>query len=182
MVQPLQLPDIPPEGPWSAYVLVIIWLPLLFRIFFLFVPFRRAITRLAPHTKWALKALRDLPIRGIGLLAANEIIAFIIPPLVVLTLRMFVDPIGWQTWGEVSSIGLVLLIFIFMIWIILDFFRIARVRKMMKAIEKHDTLIIKQIHWLTIKRNLLSRRRNYRRLVKTPRKPDHGFQFQPSCH
>ena len=98
MVEPLQLPEIPPDGPWSAYVLVIIWLPLLFRIMFLLFPFRRALARLVPHTKWALKALRDLPIRGIGLLVANEIIAFTIPPVVVLTLRFFFDPIGWRTW------------------------------------------------------------------------------------
>lgn len=138
MVQSLQLPEIPPDGPWSAYVLVIIWLPLLFRIIFLLVPFRKAITRLAPHTKWAFKALRELPIRGIGLLAANEVIAFLIPPLVVLTLRMFVDPIGWQTWDEVSFLGLVVLILLFLGWIFLDFLRIARVRRMMRAIEKHD--------------------------------------------
>ena len=68
MVEPLQLPEIPPDGPWSAYVLVIIWLPLLFRIMFLLFPFRRALARLVPHTKWALKALRELPIKGIGLL------------------------------------------------------------------------------------------------------------------
>lgn len=138
MVEPLQLPEIPPDGPWSAYVLVIIWLPLLFRIMFLLFPFRRALARLVPHTKWALKALRELPIRGIGLLVANEVIAFTIPPLVVLTLRFFFDPIGWRTWSEVPSTGLALLALLVVVWLILDFLRIARVRRMLKAIEKHD--------------------------------------------
>ena len=138
MVEPLQLPEIPPDGPWSAYVLVIIWLPLLFRIMFLLFPFRRALARLVPHTKWALKALRELPIRGIGLLVANEIIAFTIPPLVVLTLRLFLDPIGWRTWSELPATGLAFLALLVVIWLILDFLRIARVRRMLKAIEKHD--------------------------------------------
>ena len=138
MVEPLQLPEIPPDGPWSAYVLVIIWLPLLFRIMFLLFPFRRALARLVPHTKWALKALRELPIRGIGLLVANEIIAFTIPPVVVLTLRFFFDPIGWRTWSEVPATGLALLALLVVVWLILDFLRSARVRRMLKAIEKHD--------------------------------------------
>ena len=138
MVEPLQLPEIPPDGPWSAYVLVIIWLPLLFRIMFLLFPFRRALARLVPHTKWALKALRELPIRGIGLLVANEVIAFTIPPLVVLTLRFFFDPIGWRTWSEVPATGLALLALLVVVWLILDFLRIARVRRMLKGIEKHD--------------------------------------------
>ena len=138
MVEPLQLPEIPPDGPWSAYVLVVIWLPLLFRILFLLLPFRRALARLVPHTKWALKALRELPIRGIGLLVANEIIAFTIPPLVVLTLRLFLDPIGWRTWSEVPATGLAFLALLVIVWLMLDFLRIARVRRMLKAIEKHD--------------------------------------------
>ena len=138
MVEPLQLPEIPPDGPWSAYVLVIIWLPLLLRIMFLLFPFRRALARLVPHTKWALKALRELPIRGVGLLVANEIIAFTIPPMVVLTLRFFFDPIGWRTWSEVPATGLALLALLVVVWLILDFLRIARVRRMLKAIEKHD--------------------------------------------
>ena len=73
MAQPIGLPEFPPEGPWAAYVLVVIWLPLLLRILLLLFPFRRALVRLAPHTKWALKQLRDLPIKGIGLLALNDI-------------------------------------------------------------------------------------------------------------
>ena len=145
MVEPLQLPEIPPDGPWSAYVLVIIWLPLLLRIMFLLFPFRRALARLVPHTKWALKALRELPIRGIGLLVANEIIAFTITPLVVLSLRLFFDPIGWRSWSEVPATGLAFLALLVLIWLMLDFLRIARVRRMLKAIEKHDIEKMKKL-------------------------------------
>ena len=138
MAQPLQLPELPPEGPWAAYVLIVIWLPLVLRILFLFFPFRKAVYRLLPHTKWAFTQLRDLPIRGIGLLAFNETIAFVIPPLVVFGIRSFTDPIGWQSWSDVSNTGLAILALSFLFWIALDFLRIARVRRMMKAIEKRD--------------------------------------------
>jgi transposase len=55
------------------------------------------------------------------------------------------DPIGWQTWDEISNTGLALLALGFMIWIFLDFLRIARVRRMMKAIEKRDIERMKKI-------------------------------------
>lgn len=145
MAQPIGLPEFPPEGPWAAYVLVVIWLPLLLRILLLLFPFRRALVRLAPHTKWALKQLRDLPIKGIGLLALNEIIAFSIPPLIVLGLRGFLDPIGWQSWADSSNTGLAVLTLGFFVWIFFDILRIARVRRMMKAIEKHDIERMKKL-------------------------------------
>ena len=84
MATPLQLPEIPPTGPWDGYVLVVIWLPLLLRILFLAVPFRKAIGKLAPHSGWAIKQLRSLPVRGFGVLAVNDILAFCIPPVLVL--------------------------------------------------------------------------------------------------
>jgi len=158
VVQPLQLPEIPPEGPWAAYVLVIIWLPLLFRILFLLVPFRKAVYRLLPHTKWAFTQLRELPVRGIGLLAFNETIAFIIPPLVVFGIRTMADPIGWQTWGEVSNTGFATLTLLFIVWVGLDFLRIARVRRMMKAIEKRDIDRIQKLANAGLKTRKLLRR------------------------
>ena len=145
VVQPLQLPELPPEGPWAAYVLVVIWLPLLFRILFLLFPFRKAVSQFLPHSKWAFTQLRELPIRGIGLLAFNETIAFVIPPLIVFGVRTIADPLGWQLWNDVSNTGLVILAFGFLFWIALDFLRIARVRRMMKAIQKRDINKIQKI-------------------------------------
>jgi len=141
----IAMPEIPPSGPWDSYVLVIIWLPLILRILFLIVPFRKAITKLAPHTGWALKQLRSLPVRGFGLLALNEILAFMIPPLLVLMLRLWSDPIGWQEWSDVSNLaGSVLLLCLF-IWIAMDMLRIARVRRMLKAVERHDVNKLRKV-------------------------------------
>ena len=151
MATPLQLPEIPPTGPWDGYVLVVIWLPLLLRILFLALPFRRAIAKLAPHSGWALKQLQNLPVRGFGILALNEILAFSIPPLLVLLIRSVSDPIGWTTWGEVSEVGMGLLILSLFVWIFLDMLRIARVRRMLKAIERQDIAKLRKVADVGIK-------------------------------
>ena len=144
-VQPLALPNFPPDGPWDAYVSIIIWMPLLLRILFLLIPFRNAIRKLAPHAGWALKQVRDLPVRGFGLLAANEFIAILFPPVAVLLVRMLFDPIGWQEWSEVSNLGGTILLLLLFFWIFFDLFRIGRIRRMLKAVEKHDVNKLRKV-------------------------------------
>jgi hypothetical protein len=145
MAEPLAFPEFPPDGPWSAYVLLIIWVPLILRILFLIIPFRRAINKLAPHTGWAIKQLRELPVRGFGILAINEILAFVIPPVLVLMIRFLVDPIGWQSWDEASVLGIVLLSMFVIVWIVFDMLRIFRVRRMLKAIDRYDVDKLRKI-------------------------------------
>jgi hypothetical protein len=145
MAEPLAFPEFPPDGPWSAYVLLIIWVPLILRILFLIFPFRRAINKLAPHTGWAIKQLRELPVRGFGILAINEILAFVIPPVLVLMIRFLVDPIGWQSWDEASTLGIVLLSIFVIVWIVFDMLRIFRVRRMLKAIDRYDVDKLRKI-------------------------------------
>ena len=145
MAEPLTLPEFPPDGPWSAYVLFIIWMPLFLRILFLVLPFRKAIKKLAPHTGWALKQLRELPVRGFGILALNEILAFMIPPFVVVMIRLLLDPIGWQSWEEVPILGIALLSMLVAVWITLDLLRIFRVRRMLKAIDRYDVDKLRKI-------------------------------------
>jgi len=142
---PLQFPEIPPTGPWDGYVLVVIWLPMILRILFLVVPFRKAITQLAPHSGWALKQVRELPVKGFGILAVNEILAFSIPPLLVFLIRMTSAPLGWQAWSEVSNTGYGFLMLFLFVWILFDLLRISRVRRMMKAIEKRDIAKLRKV-------------------------------------
>ena len=144
-VQPIALPNFPPEGPWDAYVSIIIWIPLILRILFLLIPFRNAIRKLAPHAGWALKQVRALPVRGFGLLAANELLAILFPPLAVLMVRMLFDPIGWQEWNEVSNLGGTVLLLLLFFWVFFDIFRIGRIRRMLKAVEKHDVNKLRKV-------------------------------------
>ena len=145
MIQPLQLPEVPPDGPWAAYVLVVIWLPLVLRAMLLLIPFRKVIGKLAPHSGWALKKLKELPVRGFGLLAINEIFALMIPPILVLIIRFSNNPIGWQSWSEVSNVGGIVLFASLLLWIFFDVLRIMRVRRMMKAVEKHDIAKLRKV-------------------------------------
>ena len=108
------------------------------RIFFLIIPFRSAIKKLAPHSGWAIKQLRTLPVKGFTILAINETLAFLVPALIIFTLRLLADPVGWQTWDQVSTLGFLLLILTAIGWLILDFFRIIRVRRMLKAVSRYD--------------------------------------------
>ena len=142
---PLQLPAFPPAGPWDAYVLFILWLPFIIRVLLLAKPMRQVINKLSPHAGWAVKQLRTLPVKGMGLLVFNEIFAFLIPPMLVLGLRLFIDPIGWQSWSEVTNLGGTLLLMALFFWITMDFYRVARVRRMLSAVLKQDVNKLRKV-------------------------------------
>ncbi len=135
---PISLPSFPPAGPWEAYITFIIWMPLLVRFLLLTKPFSAFIKKFAPHRKWAFQKLKELPIKGFTLLVINEIFAFLIPPLLVFILRLFLNPFGWQDWNEVTLLGYILLIIGLTIWVIADVYRVLRIRRMVKAVLKHD--------------------------------------------
>ena len=86
----------------------------------------------------ACKAIFELPIKGIGVLASTEIIAVVLPPLFVLSIRAFINPVGWQTWSEVSLLGGTILLGALFIWIAFDAMRINQVRAMLVTINRQD--------------------------------------------
>lgn len=137
VVEPLSLPSIPPSNIWDAYILFLL-VPMFMRMILLSRPFIRVTKQLAPHGGWFFKRLKELPIRGIGLLAFNEVLAFFLPMLLVLVLRLVSDPLGWNSWDETPTFGLILIIFAAALWVCLDLLRIARIRRMLSAIEKQN--------------------------------------------
>ncbi len=137
VVEPLSLPSIPPSNIWDAYILFLL-VPMFMRMILLSRPFIRVTKQLAPHGGWFFKRLKELPIRGIGLLAFNEILAFFLPMLLVFVLRLVSDPLGWNSWDETPTLGLILIILAAVLWICLDLLRIARIRRMLSAIEKQN--------------------------------------------
>ena len=138
VVTPISIPEFPPEGPWAAYVLIVIWIPMILRICFLIRPFIKVTRQLSPHRKWLVKQFFELPIKGIGVLASTEIIAVVLPPLFVLSIRAFINPVGWQTWSEVSLLGGTILLGALFIWIAFDAMRINQVRAMLVTINRQD--------------------------------------------
>ena len=142
---PISIPSFPPDGPWEAYIMFIIWIPFILRALFLTKPFFQFINKFAPHRTWAIQKLKELPIKGFGLLVLNEMFALLLPPLLVLGLRMFLNPFGWQTWDEVTILGYILLILGLVLWVIADMYRVLRIRRMMKAVLKHDINKLKKV-------------------------------------
>jgi len=173
-VESISIPDFPPSGPWDLYVLFLIWLPFIFRTILLSNPLYRVIKAFAPHTGWAVKQIRDLPIRGFAILIFNESFAFLIPPLSVLILRLFANPVGWQTWGEVTTLGWILLLVLIIGWIIADLFRILRVRRMLLAILKYDIGKLQKIADTGLKTRNFIRRFAKKKTKNTPDESDAG--------
>ena len=56
----------------------------------------------------------------------------------MLLYRQLADPIGWRTWDEVSLIGGAVLMFLTLVWLVLDLMRIGRTRRMLLAVIKQD--------------------------------------------
>jgi len=155
---PLQIPSFPPEGPWELYVLVLIWLPFLFRTLLLTRPLYRVIKKFAPHGGWAIRQLRELPIKGLSVLVLNESLAFTLPPLIVILFRIRFDPIGWDSWGEAGFLGFLILLVFFSLWIVFDAFRILRVRRMLVSVDRYDVDKLKKIADVGIKTRRFFRR------------------------
>jgi len=144
VVEPLSLISIPPENIWEAYILFL-FVPMLMRVLFLTNPFIRVTKQLVPHGGWAIKRLKELPIKGYSLLIFNEILAFFIPMLVVFVFRISSDPLGWSEWNNTNYFGIIIILLFTSIWIFLDLLRIFRVRNMLSAIEKRNVERLRKI-------------------------------------
>ena len=88
----------------------------------------------------------------------NESLAFLLPPLSVIIFRTRFDPIGWQTWGDAGFLGFTLLLIFFTLWIVVDAFRIFRVRRMLISVDRYDVDKLKKIADVGIKTRRFFRR------------------------
>ena len=59
--------------------------------------------------------------------------------------RLWTDPLGWSSWSDTNLFGLFLLICLAILWLIVDMYRILRVRRMLKTIEKQNIDRLKTI-------------------------------------
>ena len=144
MVEPISLPVIPPENVWDLYILFLC-VPFVLRLLLLTRPIFRVTKQLAPHGGWFLKRLRELPIKGLGIIIFNEIMAFSIPVFLVIILRIFSNTLGWESWTGTPIVGLSILIVLSMIWLALDLLRIARIRRMLVAIERQNVTKLRKL-------------------------------------
>jgi len=132
MAGPLSPPSIPPVSPWEAY-LVIIFLPFLLRLIFVAPPLLDLVQTYAPkgdrtkHARWFLNRIKRLPVQGFWLIVLNEVLAITLPGLLALLARIYIGPMGWDSW-EIPFLGLALLALAGLAWIVVDFGRVARSR------------------------------------------------------
>ena len=98
VIEAISMPTIPPGNVWDLYILFL-FIPVLLRILLLARPFLRVTKQLVPHGGWILKRIKELPVKGLGIIAFNEIMAFSIPIILVLILRFFSNGLGWESWS-----------------------------------------------------------------------------------
>ena len=132
MASPFSPPSIPPVSPWEAY-LVILFLPFLLRLIFVAPPLLDLVQTYAPkgdrtrHARWFLNRIKRLPVQGFWLIVLNEVLAISLPGLLALMARIYIGPMGWDSW-EIPFLGLTLLAIAGLAWVAVDFARVARSR------------------------------------------------------
>jgi hypothetical protein len=144
MSDTLQLPSVPPESPWEAYLLLLI-IPFLLRLLLIAPPLIDLVNTYAPpgnrtgHIKWFLTKFKKLPMEGFWKIVINEVLSFILPALVAMTARLVIDgDIGWKSWEETPESGRLLLLLAGTIWLIVDFGKVTRSRKNIQTIAKYN--------------------------------------------
>ena len=144
MSDALQLPSVPPESPWEAYLILLI-VPFILRLLFIAPPLIDLVNTYAPpgnrtgHIKWFLIKFNKLPMEGFWKIVMNEVLSFILPALVALTARWVIDgDIGWKSWEDTPESGRLLLILAGVIWLIVDFGKVTRSRKNIQTIAKYN--------------------------------------------
>ena len=144
MSDTLQLPSIPPDSPWEAYLLLLI-IPFLLRLLLIAPPLIDLVNTYAPpgnrtgHIKWFLTKFKKLPMEGFWKIVLNEVLSFILPAIVALTARLIIDgDIGWRSWEETPESGKILLLLAGAIWLIVDFGKVTRSRKNIQTIAKYN--------------------------------------------
>ena len=108
MAQPLGIAEIPPNDVWDLYIWML-FIPGILRFMLLAKPFLSVSKQLSPHGGWILKRLKELPVKGYTLLAFNEMLAFLLPIILALSVRIMVDPLGWNSWQETNWLGFLVL-------------------------------------------------------------------------
>ena len=126
------LPAIPPVSPFEAYTIIIV-IPFLMRLIFVAPPLLDLSHKLLPkedrskNVRWALDRIKRLNAERFWLIVLNELMAILLPGAIALAARVYIGPIGWESW-EIPFFGLTLLFLAGLVWISFDFTRVARTR------------------------------------------------------
>jgi hypothetical protein len=136
------MPSVPPVSPFEAYTIIIV-LPLIMRLIFVAPPLLDLSHKLMPkedrgkHARWVLDRIKRLNAERFWLIVLNELLAVLLPGTIALAARIYIGPIGWESW-EIPFLGLTLLILAGLLWVGFDFTRVARTRSDVRRLATVD--------------------------------------------
>ena len=136
------MPSVPPVSPFEAYTIIIL-LPFLMRLIFVAPPLLDLSHKLMPkedrgkHARWALDRIKRLNAERFWLIVLNEMLAILLPGAIALAARIYIGPIGWESW-EIPFLGLTLLFLSGLVWVAFDFTRVARTRSDVRRLATVD--------------------------------------------
>jgi hypothetical protein len=136
------LPSIPPVSPFEMYTIILVF-PFLMRLIFVAPPLLDLSHKLLPkedrgrNVRWAIDRIKRLNADRFWLIVLNELLAILLPGAIALAARVYVGPIGWESW-EIPFLGLTLLLLAGLAWIAFDFTRVARTRSDVRRLSTID--------------------------------------------
>ena len=141
-MQAIYVPSIPPASPYEAYLLLLI-IPFFFRMVMVIPPLFDIISKFGGDAKWFIARIREIRVKGLGLLILNEILALLLPFLLALYARTKFDPVGWPDWNTTPDMAFWLLVAFAVLWLYVDLLRVARTRRLLRAVGEQNRFIAK---------------------------------------
>jgi hypothetical protein len=141
-MQAIYVPSIPPASPYEAYLLLLV-IPFFFRLTMVLPPLFDIISKYGGDAKWFVARIRQIRIKGLSLLIMNEILALTLPFILALYARTRFDPVGWPDWDTTPDVAIWLLISFAVLWLYLDLLRVARTRRLLRAVSEQNRFIAK---------------------------------------
>ena len=177
------LPSVPPISPFEAYT-IILALPFLMRLIFVAPPLLDLSQKFLPkddrtkHARWALDKIRKLNAEKFWLIVINELLAVLLPGAIAVAARLYMGPIGWESW-EIPFLGLTLLTMAGMMWVGYDFGRVARTRSDIRKLAQVDIGTAKQaVDTAVVGRDLLKAVRGFSIPRPWASEPEQGAEQQ----
>ena len=179
------LPSVPPLSPFEAYTIILAF-PFLMRLIFVAPPLLDLSHKLLPkddrtkHARWALDKIRRLNAERFWLIVLNELLAVVLPGVIAVAARLYMGPIGWESW-EIPFLGLALLTMAGMMWIGYDFGRVARTRSDIRKLARVDIDTAKQaVDTAVVGRDILTAVRGFSIPRPWQSEPEPGIEQQGS--
>ena len=141
-MQAIYVPSIPPASPYEAYLLLLI-IPFFFRMVMVVPPLFDIISKFGGDAKWFIARIREIRVKGLGLLILNEILALLLPFLLAVYARTKFDPVGWPDWNTTPDLAFWLLVAFAVLWLYVDLLRVARTRRLLRAVGEKIGLLPK---------------------------------------